>query len=430
MRLLQDKLCFCDDTSTIKTGDIFVSSIENKQYEKTLSKETKIIRDYELVDYFDMTSIKIVGVCGTNGKTTTTAGIYSILFDLDYKVALQGGRGFFVNDIKVSDFTLTTPTLLETLQNIQTAIDGGCKYFVMEVSSHGIALHRIAGLCFALKVHTNITQDHLDFHKTLEEYRTVKNSFFQCDSVKLINKDDKNIKQNKKNCYTYSLEYPATYKVVAYSLKDGLDITIQNIQNMTNISSPLVGLFNIYNIAACVGAVHILTAQALDKISSKVENFAGVVGRMQVVSLSPSIIVDFAHTTDAMKNVFESFVAKDIVVVFGAGGDRDKSKRKLMGQVACRYAAYSYITSDNPRHENPDIICESIASGFNTTANYEIEINRKEAIIKAINSLQNYKNPVLLVLGKGDEQTQTIYEHHLPFCDTTVIQEVLNAKDI
>ncbi len=429
MRLLQDRVAFCDDTSVIKTGDIFVSSKENNQYIHKLPKETKIINDYELADYFDMTVINIVGVCGTNGKTTTTAGIYSILLDMGYKVALQGGRGFFVNDTKVADFTLTTPTLLETIGNIHTAITGGCEYFVMEVSSHGIAQHRLAGLKFALKVHTNITQDHLDFHKTIEQYRATKNSFFADGTTKLVNKDDKYIKQNKTNCYTYSLEYPATYKVVAYSLNDGLDITMQNIQNLTNLSSPLVGVFNIYNITACVGAVHILTKKPLDDIAVAVENFAGVAGRMQIVSTDPSIIVDFAHTPDAMKNVFESFTGKDIVVVFGAGGDRDQSKRKLMGQTARRYATYTYITSDNPRSEDPDMICKNIAQGFGDSKRYEIEVNRKKAITKAIKSLSGYKNPVLLVLGKGDEQTQTIYDHRLPFCDATVIKEVLDEKD-
>ncbi|OPX26276.1 MAG: UDP-N-acetylmuramoyl-L-alanyl-D-glutamate--2,6-diaminopimelate ligase [Campylobacteraceae bacterium 4484_166] len=430
MKLQKADKIYCDDTSAIKAGDIFVLSNQNKQYIKNLPKNTKIIKDIELVNCFDIKDINIVAVCGTNGKTTTTACIYSMMLDLGYKVALQGGRGFFVNDTKLNEPTLTTPTLLETVKNLIKAVENGCEYFIMEVSSHAIAQDRIIGLNFALKIHTNITQDHLDFHKTLKEYIRVKNSFFSDDGLKLINKDDKNIDASKKNCYTYSLEYPATYKVVAYSLKDGLDISLQNIQNMTNISSPLVGAFNIYNITASVAGVHLLTKRALDDIAKTVENFAGVAGRMQVVSQNPKIVIDFAHTPDAMKNVFDSFATLDIVVVFGAGGDRDKSKRKLMGAVASKFASYSYITSDNPRFEDPDKICDDVAVGFEKNAKYEIEVDRKKAIEKAILSLKNYKNPILFVLGKGDERNQTIYKYKLPFCDASVIKELLDEKGI
>jgi len=228
---------------------------------------------------------------------------------------------------------------------------------------------------------------------------------------------------------TYSLEYPATYKVVAYSFKAGLNISLQNIQNLTTISSSLIGIFNIYNIVASFGAVHILSKKPLDIIAKVVENFAGVAGRMQQISTNPYIIVDFAHTPDAMKNVFDSFVPYDIIVVFGAGGDRDKSKRKLMGQVASKFASYSYITSDNLRFEDPDKICDDIVKGFNNK-NYEIEIDRRKAISKAISSLKNYKKPMIVVLGKGDERTQTIYDYELPFCDATTIKEILYEKSI
>ncbi len=429
MKLIGDDKIFCDNTSVLQPYDIFVSSKQNEKYLKDIPPNTTIVQDYNLSKYFDLSSINIVGVCGTNGKTTTAACIYSILLDLGYKVALQGGRGFFINDIKKADFSLTTPTLLETISNLQTAIKNDCEYFIMEVSSHAIVQHRIIGLNFALKVHTNITQDHLDFHKTLEEYIKVKNSFFADDGLKLINKDDKNIKVNKTNCLTYSLEYPATYKVVAYSFKAGLNISLQNIQNLTTISSSLIGIFNIYNIVASFGAVHILSKKPLDIIAKVVENFAGVAGRMQQISTNPYIIVDFAHTPDAMKNVFDSFVPYDIIVVFGAGGDRDKSKRKLMGQVASKFASYSYITSDNLRFEDPDKICDDIVKGFNNK-NYEIEIDRRKAISKAISSLKNYKKPMIVVLGKGDERTQTIYDYELPFCDATTIKEILYEKSI
>lgn len=293
----------------------------------------------------------------------------------------------------------------------------------MEVSSHAIEQKRIEGLNFELKILTNITRDHLDYHKTIEEYINVKNSFFNDDSKKLINKDEIKAKFNPKNCLTYGLDSPSTYKVQAYSFKDGMHVALQNFEKVESFTSMMMGLFNVYNLTAAIAAVHMTTNKSLNEICEAVENFAGVSGRMETLSLNPYIIVDFAHTPDGMKEVLQSFGHKDIIVVFGAGGDRDKAKRPIMGKVADTFAKHIIVTSDNPRFEDPDLIIEDILEGINDKSKVEVEINRKIAIKKAIDLYS--ENSVILVLGKGDEEYQTIYDQKLPFSDKEVINSYL-----
>jgi len=296
----------------------------------------------------------------------------------------------------------------------------------MEVSSHAISQNRIEGIDFALKVHTNITQDHLDYHNTLQEYIDVKNSFFQDDSMKLINKDDKNIKFKMKNVYAYALDKSATYKVPAYSLKNGLHVAIQHFSNIVNFSSPMMGLFNVYNLTAAVASVNLITKKSLQEICDVVEYFAGVAGRMEIVNKNPLIVVDFAHTPDGMKNVFSSFGTHDILTVFGAGGNRDKTKRTIMGKVATSFSKEIIITADNPRFEDPDLICKDILKGCKDAQNIEVELNRKIAIKKAIEKAKKYKDPVILILGKGDEQEQIIYDKKFSLNDKDIVQGYMN----
>jgi UDP-N-acetylmuramoyl-L-alanyl-D-glutamate--2,6-diaminopimelate ligase len=417
------------DNSTEATNEVaFVVSKHNKKFLDDAKSHgcTNFIQSSELCKEFDFSSIKIVGVTGTNGKTTTTAAIYSLLLDLGYKVALQGTRGFFINDEKVEGYTLTTPTQLGNFAHIQKAIENGCEYFVMEVSSHAIEQMRIEGLEFALKVHTNITADHLDYHKTLQNYIDVKNSFFQDDAPKLINKDDPKVKFKMKNAFAYALDNPATYKVIAYSLKNGLHVAVQHFANIVNFSSPMMGLFNVYNLTAALASVNILTQKPLQNIADQVENFGGVSGRMEVLNHDPLIVIDFAHTTDGMKQVYESFTEYDIISVFGAGGDRDRTKRPLMGQMATKYSKEIIITSDNPRFEDPDQICEDILKGCKDSKNLSVELNRKLAIKNAIEASKKYESPAILVLGKGDEEYQIIYDKKLPLNDKNIIQEIMN----
>ncbi|MBP9491409.1 MAG: UDP-N-acetylmuramoyl-L-alanyl-D-glutamate--2,6-diaminopimelate ligase [Aliarcobacter sp.] len=417
MQLIINNKIYTDNSNEADENSVFVVSKQNEKFKNSAIKNgcKEIIDSSELKNHIDLSAIKIIGITGTNGKTTTAAAIYSILLDLGYKVALQGTRGFFINDERVEDYSLTTPVQLGNFAHIQKAMQNGCDFFVMEVSSHAIEQKRIEGLEFALKIHTNITRDHLDYHKTIEEYINVKNSFLSDETPKLINKDDPIVKYNSKNGFAYSLENPSTYKVTAYSFKNGTHVMFSYFGEMHSFSSNMMGIFNVYNLMAAVAAVHITTQKPLNEICEAVEGFAGVSGRMETVCTNPLAIVDFAHTPDGMNEVLKSFNEKEIICVFGAGGDRDKLKRPLMGQVAAQFSKHIIVTSDNPRNEDPDMIIEDILSGIKNHPSVLVEINRKEAIKKAMEMAS--ENSVVLVLGKGDEATQIIYDKKFPFSD-------------
>ena len=404
----------------------------------------------------------IIGITGTNGKTTTAAIIYSILLDLGFSCALFGTRGAYKNDIKIRPKGLTTPTLLEIYALLDECRD--CDFVVMEVSSHAIVQERIAGLDFVSKVLTNITSDHLDYHKTLEEYIRVKNHFLLDEknlasggSV-IINADEKNASFNKNALY-YGIEKAkigtkqVNLKANAYSLDNGISAHISFVNELETqqaiMEANLYGKHNLYNALAAILCVKSLQnlqnkkspnpLKSLDCIVDTVQHFGGVEGRMEVVSQNPLIIVDFAHTHDGMEQIFASFKGREIVAVFGAGGDRDKTKRPKMGLCAYKYAKKLYITSDNPRSENPQDIINDIISGIPKNAldlafackkseavqQREIicEIDRKVAITKAIQNLA--PNEILLILGKGDETYQILGDKSIHFDDREVVKEVL-----
>jgi UDP-N-acetylmuramoyl-L-alanyl-D-glutamate--2,6-diaminopimelate ligase len=423
-----DKFKYISDDSREAGGDVaFFCSKQNIKYLDSVKKKgAKVLYVDEFKRLLDIDSIKVIGVTGTNGKTTTSAAIYSLLLDLGERAAFQGTRGVFANDEKIADKSLTTPPLLETLYNIKRAKDLGCSYFVMEVSSHAINQGRIEGVDFALKVYTNLTQDHLDYHKTFSEYKRVKESFFGDESKKLINKDAKKIEFNLKNAYSYALDAPATFNILAFRLRDGIDALMRHFDKECTFSSPMYGLFNLYNITAAIASVKLLTDFPLEAICKEVENFAGVGGRMEVVSDDPLIIVDFAHTPDGMEKVLDSMKDRELVVVFGAGGDRDRDKRAKMGVVANRFAKKIYLTNDNPRSEEPMNIIEDIYKGISDKDKTKILPDRREAIKTAIEELES--DEVLLVLGKGDEEYQIIADKMLPYDDREVIRELIKEN--
>ena len=428
MQLIINNRVYTDNSNEVDENSVFVVSKQNEKFkESAIANGCKeVISANDLKNHLDMSGIQVIGITGTNGKTTTAAAIYSILLDLGYKVALQGTRGFFINDERVEEYSLTTPVQLGNFAHIQKAMKNGCQFFVMEVSSHAIEQKRIEGLEFALKIHTNITRDHLDYHKTIEEYIRVKNSFLSDETPKLINKDDSKVVCNPKNGFAYSLDTPSTYKVDAYSFKNGMHVMFNHFGKHYSFSSMMMGIFNVYNLMAAVAAVHITTQKPLEEICEALEGFGGVSGRMETISVNPLVIVDFAHTPDGMDEVLKSFNERDIICVFGAGGDRDRQKRPLMGTVASKYSKHIIVTSDNPRFEDPDKIIEDILEGIKNHPSVQVEINRKEAIRKAIEMAD--ENSVVLVLGKGDESAQIIYDKKFHFSDKEEILKILNKE--
>jgi len=220
------------------------------------------------------------------------------------------------------------------------------------------------------------------------------------------------------------VDEPATFKVQAFSLLHGITAGIKHLQEEATFHSPMVGLFNLFNLMAAIGSVQMLTKRPIQEICDVVENFAGVAGRMEVVSRDPLVIVDFAHTDDGMFQVLDSIKDRDISVVFGAGGNRDKGKRPRMGAVAGRFAKKIYVTSDNPRDEVPEMILEDILVGLYGKDHVTATPDRRLAIKMALDDLA--KNDVLLILGKGDEDYQEVkgVKHH--FDDREVVRELLN----
>ncbi len=444
-----------DDTRKINKDSIFLKIPQNENFIESIPKHIRVISRDELKDFYNM-DIKIIGITGTNGKTTTAAAIYSILLDMGYKVALLGTRGMFANDKQLKPKGLTTPSLLELYQNIDMAVSLGCEFFVMEVSSHAIKQERIYGLEFCLKILTNITSDHLDYHKTWEDYRDTKLKFLQSgDCIKIINLDDISAASMRfhSNVLTYGVESKGNFFVNVYGLRDGIFAQLNfrkvnsNDSEVCTLESSLFGLFNLYNLMAAILATKVLVDSNLQNICDLLQNFAGVSGRMEMISKQPFIMIDFAHTTDGMEKIFETFKTKNISVVFGAGGDRDKSKRPKMGKCASLYARKIYITNDNPRSEDPSSIARQIFEGMlsdnekniamyeenkkyiiTNQADREVDINiildRKTAIFKAIKELPN--DWVLLILGKGDECVQIFKDNEIHFSDKECVLEALS----
>ena len=417
------------NADTTPSNCAFLITQSNKNYVESAKKNgfEIFITPKDLINYLDL-NLKLVGITGTNGKTTTAAIIYSLLLDFGFSVALLGTRGFLINGQEKRPKGLTTPSLLEIYSAINEARQEGCTHFVMEVSSHAIVQNRIEGLEFDLRILTNITSDHLDYHKTLENYIAVKNSFFANPlDLKLINKDEPNAQYTAQKAITYGIESPATFSVKAYSLRDGISAQITYGSEEALLDSTLFGKHNLYNALAAIGAVKLLENFTLEEICKKLENFGGVLGRMQVVNQKPLIIVDFAHTEDGMEKIFQSFLHRKIVVVFGAGGDRDKLKRPKMGLSAAKYAQKLYITSDNPRSEIPNVIIQEILSGIPQELREKREIHleesRAQAIEMAVKNLQ--EDEVLLILGKGDETYQIIGQETLHFDDCEEVQKAL-----
>ncbi|EDO9306411.1 UDP-N-acetylmuramoyl-L-alanyl-D-glutamate--2,6-diaminopimelate ligase, partial [Campylobacter coli] len=406
MKLKLDQSFITDNTLECEKDCYFLKTAQNMNFASdALEKGAKIIDVEECKKLLKIDeNIKIIGITGTNGKTTTAAAIYSILLDLGFKCGLCGTRGAFINDEQIDEKSLTTSPILKTLEYLQLATQKKCDFFIMEVSSHALVQNRIEGLKFAAKIFTNITQDHLDFHGNFENYKAAKELFFTDESLKFINKDTLMIKFNVRNAFTYGIENPSLYQVKAYSLEDGISAIVALKDQSFHIDSPLLGLFNLYNLLAASACVNELVKPNLKDLEKAISGFGGVCGRVEQVA--NGVIVDFAHTPDGIEKVLDTLKNKKLIVVFGAGGDRDKTKRPLMGKIVEHFAKIAIITSDNPRSEEPKDIMNEILSGFQNPDKALMIEDRKEAINKALKLKE--KDDLVVILGKGDENTQEI----------------------
>ncbi len=426
MKLKLDQTFITDNTLECEKDCFFLKTAQNMNFSsKALEKGAKIINVEECKKLLKIDeNIKIIGITGTNGKTTTAAAIYSILLDLGFKCGLCGTRGAFINDEQIDEKSLTTSPILKTLEYLQLATQKKCDFFIMEVSSHALVQNRIEGLNFAAKIFTNITQDHLDFHGNFENYKAAKELFFTDESLKFINKDALMIKFNVRNAFTYGIENPSLYQVKAYSLEDGINAIVALKDQSFHIDSPLLGLFNLYNLLAASTCVNELVKPNLKDLEKAISGFGGVCGRVEQVA--NGVIVDFAHTPDGIEKVLDTLKNKKLIVVFGAGGDRDKTKRPLMGKIVEHFAKIAIITSDNPRSEEPKDIMNEILSGFQNPDKALMIEDRKEAINKALKLKE--KDDLVVILGKGDENTQEIKGVKYPFSDKAIVNEILKNQ--
>ncbi|ELZ8435663.1 TPA: UDP-N-acetylmuramoyl-L-alanyl-D-glutamate--2,6-diaminopimelate ligase [Campylobacter coli] len=426
MKLKLDQSFITDNTLECEKDCYFLKTAQNMNFASdALEKGAKIIDVEECKKLLKIDeNIKIIGITGTNGKTTTAAAIYSILLDLGFKCGLCGTRGAFINDEQIDEKSLTTSPILKTLEYLQLATQKKCDFFIMEVSSHALVQNRIEGLKFAAKIFTNITQDHLDFHGNFENYKVAKELFFTDESLKFINKDTLMIKFNVRNAFTYGIENPSLYQVKAYSLEDGISAIVALKDQSFHIDSPLLGLFNLYNLLAASACVNELVKPNLKDLEKAISGFGGVCGRIEQVA--NGVIVDFAHTPDGIEKVLDTLKNKKLIVVFGAGGDRDKTKRPLMGKIVEHFAKIAIITSDNPRSEEPKDIMNEILSGFQNPDKALMIEDRKEAINKALKLKE--KDDLVVILGKGDENTQEIKGIKHPFSDKAIVNEILKNQ--
>jgi UDP-N-acetylmuramoyl-L-alanyl-D-glutamate--2,6-diaminopimelate ligase len=367
--------------------------------------------------------LTLIGITGTNGKTTVASLLYDLFNKSAYKVGLISTVKILVAD-KEFKTTHTTPDSLTINEYLAKMLKAGVTHCFMEVSSHGIHQKRTEGLVFKGGVFTNLTQDHLDYHHTFKEYRDVKKAFFDGlpkTAFALINGDDKNgevmLQNTKAKTYRYALKNPADFKgkILENSL-EGLLLTVNNNELWTR----LIGTFNAYNILAIYGVASLLGMDSFETLRL-ISSLKSVRGRFQYVVLPNNItlIVDYAHTPDALSNVLSAVNSirtgnEKLICVMGCGGDRDKDKRKKMGYIASKLSDLTIITSDNPRTEDPELIITQIESGIEAQDLKKVLsiTNRKQAI-RAASKMAN-QGDIVLIAGKGHETYQEIkgIKHH------------------
>ena len=383
--------------------------------------------------------LKLVGVTGTNGKTTIATLLYKLFSCLNYKCGLLSTVENRIGD-KIVPATHTTPDPLHLNALLREMVDAGCTHAFMETSSHAIHQHRVAGLHYAGGLFSNITHDHLDYHKTFEEYIRVKKSFFDSlpsDAFAISNADDKRgavmLQNTNAKKYFYSLKTLAEFK--GRILENNLTGLVMTI-NDQEVHFRLIGEFNAYNLLAVYGAAICLGGDR-SEILRCLSTLSGAEGRFDyIVSPKEKIIgiVDYAHTPDALINVLATIQKlrkghEKIITVVGAGGDRDKTKRPLMGAAACEYSDKVIFTSDNPRSEEPEQIIRDIEAGLNTAAKrkYMSITDRREAIRTALNLAG--PEDIVLIAGKGHEKYQEIQGVKHPFDDKQILIEFFELLD-
>ncbi|MBU5595395.1 UDP-N-acetylmuramoyl-L-alanyl-D-glutamate--2,6-diaminopimelate ligase [Amphibacillus sp. MSJ-3] len=409
-------------------------------YVKDTNQALSFLANY----FYDFPSNKLhlIGVTGTNGKTSITYLLDEIFRFNQDKTALIGTIQMKIAD-QVYPIANTTPEASFLQKSFKQMVDQEIDHCMMEVSSHALELGRVNGCDFDMAIYTNLSQDHLDFHQTMDDYLKAKTRLFHQLGNKYDSKQPKYAIINRDDVYYSHFEQATSQRVVTYGINHEADFLAKNIKLTANgtsfilqtmddqleITTPLIGKFNVYNMLAAIAAAN-LSGVPLTNIKSALEQSKGVRGRFEAVKGTHDfgVIIDFAHTPDSLENVLttiRSFAQGKVYLVVGCGGDRDRSKRPLMAEIGEKYADCTILTSDNPRSEDPLAIIADMEEGM-TTDRYFIEVNRAKAIHQAI-QLAN-KNDIVLIAGKGHETTQIIGNEKFPFDDYQVAQQAIDNK--
>lgn len=408
----------CEKQVQVNIPQIVVSSTR-----KALSKVFSCFYDNP------QNKLKIIGLTGTNGKTTTSFLIKSILEESGKKVGLIGTQGAFIGK-QFFQTGLTTPDPQFLFKLLKQMVDFGVEYVVMEVSAHALALDKTEGIVFEVGVLTNLTQDHLDFFKTMENYKHAKLKLFERNKIKsaVLNFDDEFGRELGETIdvpfLSYSLNNPSDVFAAKIGNKNGKNKFIVNIlDNVFDVESNLIGEFNIYNSLAAASVAAMLGCST-KQIKNGLEKFFGVEGRLNRFNLSNGVVafIDFAHTPDGIEkalNAIRELKFKQIITVFGCSGNRDKDKRHKMGQIAEKLSDYVVLTTDNPRFENPELILDDIEIGMEKTAHTRF-VSREQAIEFALTLAK--KGDCVAILGKGAETYQDINAVHVPYNDFEVVK--------
>lgn len=380
----------------------------------------------------------VIGVTGTNGKTTSTYLMKHLLEEkLNAKVGLVGTNGNMIGD-ELIHTERTTPESLELQQLFREMADAGCTHVVMEVSSHSLTLDRVAGIDFKVGAFTNLTQDHLDFHHTMEEYAEAKSRLFKHCACGCINMDDKWHDKIAENAKCRLLTYSADGKDADLTASDirlsasGVEFTAAYMGDTARVKLAIPGKFSVYN-ALNVMSMGLALGLSLADCADAMSGAMGVKGRMEVVPTDGdyTILIDYAHTPDALENALRALrdnVQGRLIVLFGCGGDRDRTKRPIMGAIAADNADFVIVTSDNPRTEDPNAIIDEIVEGLkNKTTPHKVICDRAEAIRWAIDN--HLPDDVILLAGKGHEDYQVVGHEKRHMDEREIVAEHIEKRN-
>lgn len=392
---------------------------------------TKYLTELLVKEYsHEFNEMQFIGVTGTNGKTTTCYLIYQLLKKFGVKAAYLGTIGFYFEDAFIPQNN-TTPDILNLYKLLLNAKEKGCTTVVMEVSSHALDLNRIAGLKFDIVEFTNLTQDHLDYHKTMEEYLKAKlkiNNYIKPNGLLIVNNDDKSaihFKNNFANHLTIGLS-DANIKINDFTYApDYTEINFNYYEKEYNVKTNLTSKFNVYNYLFALTTLANL-GYPIEEIISHTKDIYPPKGRCETYKVKNGYaVIDYAHTPDAVEKVINAYTElkkAKLITIVGCGGDRDPSKRPIMGKIATDNSDYVIFTNDNPRTEDPEKIMNNIIAGV-TNTNYKIIYDRREAIKSAIENLET--NDIVLILGKGHEDYQIIGKEKVHLDDSEEVKKYI-----